>query len=147
MSGKVGAAAPTHAPRARGRWGEGRRTCSAPEGRAAALPFLYDSAMAGYSARDVATMLEIPVAQVRAYAATGVVEPRRGPRGELRFSFQDLVVLRTAKELVAANIPARRVKATLQRLRAQLPNGRPLAEVRIAADGERVVVQDGGMLW
>ena len=55
--------------------------------------------MWGYGARDVAKMLGLSVAQVRSYARLGFVEAQRGPRGELRFSFQDLVLLRTARGL------------------------------------------------
>jgi tetratricopeptide (TPR) repeat protein len=84
---------------------------------------------------------------VRAFARDGYLTPGRGPRGELRFSFQDLVILRTAKGLVAARIPTRRIRRALKRLRAELPRGRSLAELRIAAEGERIVVSDGERTW
>ena len=103
--------------------------------------------MFGYTARDVARMLGVPAGRVRAWARAGFAAPRRGARGELRFSFQDLVLLRTARELSAARVPAVRVRRALQRLRAQLPAGRPLASVRIAADGDRVVVRDRRGAW
>jgi hypothetical protein len=72
---------------------------------------------------------------VRAFARDGYLTPGRGPRGELRFSFQDLVILRTAKGLVAARIPTRRIRRALKRLRAELPRGRSLAELRITPKG------------
>jgi tetratricopeptide (TPR) repeat protein len=84
---------------------------------------------------------------VRAFARDGYLTPGRGPRGELRFSFQDLVVLRTAKGLVASRIPTGRIRRALKRLRAELPRGRSLAELRIAAEGDRIVVSDGGTTW
>lgn len=86
-------------------------------------------------------------AQVRAFARDGFLTPGLGPRGELLFSFQDLVILRAAKGLTAARIPTRRVRAALRRLRAQLPRGRSLAELRIAAEDGRIVVQDGDAAW
>jgi tetratricopeptide (TPR) repeat protein len=92
-------------------------------------------------------MLDLPVTEVRRLARAGFVAPRRGPRNELRFSFQDLVLLRAAAGLVRARIPGARVRRALSSLRAQLPEGRPLAAVRVAADGEHVVVQDGGSRW
>jgi len=101
----------------------------------------------GYTTRDVARLLGLTVAQVRAFARDGFFTPGRGPRGELRFSFQDLVILRTAKGLVAARIPTRRMRRALRRLRAQLPRGRSLAELRIAAEGDRIVVSDGEATW
>ncbi len=103
--------------------------------------------MKGYTARDVARLLGLTVAQVRAFARDGFLTPARGPRGALLFSFQDLVILRTAKGLVAARIPTRRIRGALRRLRAQLPRGRSLAELRIAADGSRIVVSDGNATW
>jgi tetratricopeptide (TPR) repeat protein len=101
----------------------------------------------GYTTRDVARLLGLTVAQVRAFARDGFFTPGRGPRGDLRFSFQDLVILRTAKGLVAARIPTRRIRLALRRLKAQLPRGRSLAELRIAADGDKIVVSDGEATW
>jgi tetratricopeptide (TPR) repeat protein len=92
-------------------------------------------------------MLDLPVGEVRHLARAGFVAPRRGPRRELRFSFQDLVLLRAAAGLLHARIPRRRVRRALRSLRTQLPEGRPLAAVRVSADGDRVVVQDGGARW
>jgi tetratricopeptide (TPR) repeat protein len=100
-----------------------------------------------YSAKDVARMLDLSVSQVRSYARAGFMEPERGPRGEYRFSFQDLVLLRTAKGLVAQRVPALRVKRALNRLRAKLPKGRPLSAVQIVARGDRVLVRHGRALW
>jgi len=103
--------------------------------------------MKGYTTRDVTRLLGLTVAQTRGFARDGFFAPARGPRGELRFSFQDLVILRTAKGLVAARIPTRRIRRALRRLRAQLPRGRSLAELRIAADGDKIVVSDGAATW
>jgi tetratricopeptide (TPR) repeat protein len=101
--------------------------------------------MKGYTASDVAAMLGLSVRQVRAYAA--LLDPEKGARGAYRFSFQDLVLLRTAKGLIEARVPSRTVRRALESLRHQLPKGRPLTGVRIAADGDRVVVRDGERAW
>lgn len=106
--------------------------------------------MKGYTSRDVARLLGLTVAQVRAFARDGFLSPSpgaRGSRGELQFSFQDLVILRTAKALVAARIPTRRIRRALRKLRHELPRGRSLAELRIVADGDRIVVSDGYAAW
>ena len=92
-------------------------------------------------------MLGLSVGQVRAYVRAGFLEPERGPRGELRFSFQDLVLLRTAQGLVSARIPPRRVRSALRKLREQLPQGRPLRAVHIRAEGDRIIVGDGQARW
>jgi tetratricopeptide (TPR) repeat protein len=101
----------------------------------------------GYSTRDVATMLGLSPEQIRSYVRAGFLSPPRGQRGELRFTFQDLVLLRTAKGLVAAQVSGRRVRQALSRLQQQLPSGRPLTAVRILADGKRVIAKDGREVW
>jgi tetratricopeptide (TPR) repeat protein len=103
--------------------------------------------MSGYTARDVAKMLGLSVGQVRSYVRAGFLTPERGRRGEFRFAFQDIVLLRTAAELVAARIRPRKVRHALRELRAQLPRGRSLSGVRITAEGNRVVVTDGQARW
>lgn len=103
--------------------------------------------MKGYTSRDVARLLGLTVAQVRAFARDGFLAPRRARSGDLQFSFQDLVILRAAKALVAARIPTRRIRRALSELRRQLPRGRSLAELRIVADGDRIVVSDGYAAW
>jgi tetratricopeptide (TPR) repeat protein len=100
----------------------------------------------GYSAKDVARLLDLSVGQVRSFARAGFLEPSRGLRGEYRFSFQDLVLLRTAKGLRAARIPPRRLRAALLRLRQQLPTGEPLSGVQIVARGDRILVRRGGAM-
>lgn len=92
-------------------------------------------------------MLGLSSSRIRAYATKGFLTPERGERGELRFGFQDLVILRTAGELSAAHIPQRKVRRVLEKLREQLPAGRSLTGVRIAADGERIVVREGESVW
>ena len=92
-------------------------------------------------------MLDLSVVQLRSLVRAGFLEARRGRRGEYRFSFQDLVLLRTAKGLQAANVPPRRLRAALRRLRQQLPQGQPLSAVQIEAHGDRIVVRRGETVW
>lgn len=111
--------------------------------------------MWGYRTRDVARILGLPEAEVRRFARVlrearderGPVAARRGRRAELRFSFQDLVLLKAAAGLVHAKVPAARVRRALAALRQQLPEGRSLATVRVAAEGDVVTVRDGGTAW
>lgn len=101
----------------------------------------------GYSADEVAKLIGVSVRQVQSYVRAGFLAPERGDDGEPRFSFQDVVLLRTAKGLVGARIAPARVKRALARLKRQLPEGRPLTGVAIAAEGNRIVVRDGGARW
>jgi tetratricopeptide (TPR) repeat protein len=103
--------------------------------------------MKGYTTQDVTHLLGLSTAQVRSLTGAGVLDPDRGPRGTLRFSFQDLVVLRAAKGLLAARLPLARIRKALRGLRRQLPRGRSLAELRITAEDGRIVVHDGRAAW
>lgn len=101
----------------------------------------------GYGTTDVARTLGVPRWRVRSLVRAGVVTPRRGPRRAYRFSFSDVIVLRTARDLLGSAVPLRRVCRALLTLQRQLPRGRPLTTVRIIADGRRVVVRDGSEVW
>ena len=103
--------------------------------------------MKGYSTKEVAKLLSMSEAEVRGYVRAGFLVPERGPRREMLFSFQDLVFLRTAHGLAAAGVTPRRIRAALSRLRAGLPDGRPLTAVRIAVEDSRIVVEDGARRW
>lgn len=101
----------------------------------------------GYPTSEVARILGWSEHQVRSYVRAGFLSPRRGPGGAFRFSFQDLVILRAARGLREAKVPARRVKTALARLAEQLPRGRSLAAVAISAEGGQIVVREGGEAW
>ncbi len=101
----------------------------------------------GYSVRDVERLLGLPRSVVTGLIDAGFVTPTRGPRRELRFSFQDLVAMRTAQALAVARIPRGRILRSLKRLRAQLPPEVPLAGLRIEAVGDAVVVSEGETQW
>jgi tetratricopeptide (TPR) repeat protein len=99
--------------------------------------------MRSYSMRDVQRVLRLSADTTRNLIKAGFVKPARGARREYRFSFQDLIVLRTARALIDANIPARRIHRSLESLRRELPESVPLSGLSISAVGDHVVVRDG----
>jgi tetratricopeptide (TPR) repeat protein len=99
--------------------------------------------MRSYSVRDVARLLRLSPDTTRNLIKAGFVKPSRGARREYRFSFQDLIVLRTARALLAANIPPKRIRRSLENLRRELPQSMPLSGLSISAVGDHVVVRDG----
>jgi tetratricopeptide (TPR) repeat protein len=103
--------------------------------------------MTGYTTRQVAEILGLPPWRVRRWARSGLLDPGRGPRGEYRFAFRDVVLLRAVRDLETADVPARRVRRALHELQGQLPVGRPLSSVHITADGDEVVVRDERGAW
>ncbi len=105
------------------------------------------TAVVAYRTRDVAKLLDLSPEQTRHYARVGLVNPKRGPRREYLFSFREIVILKTAKGLIEAGIPIKRVHRILSKLKRQLPQGYPLTAVHIWASGREVVVQDGPEIW
>ena len=103
--------------------------------------------MQSYGVREVQKLLHLPRSTIRMLVAAGFVSPARGPRNAWRFSFQDLIVLRTAQALAAAKVPARRIARSMKALRRQLPQAMPLSGLSIAAEANRVVVREGARRW
>jgi len=99
--------------------------------------------MRSYGMRDVQRILRLPPATTRNLIKAGFVKPARGARREYRFSFQDLIVLRTARALIEAHIPPQRIRRSLESLRQELPESMPLSGLSISALGDQVVVRDG----
>ena len=103
--------------------------------------------MNSYGVRDVEKLLRLSRSTIRSLIAAGFVAPERGPRGAWRFSFQDLIVLRTAQALADASVPARRIMRSMRELRRHLPDTMPLSGLNIGAVADRVVVREGGSRW
>lgn len=99
--------------------------------------------MQTYSANDIERILRLSRTTLRGLIKNGFVKPTRGARRELRFSFQDLIVLRTARALIQAKVPKRRINRSMQDLRRHLPDSAPLSGLSIGAIGDQVVVRDG----
>lgn len=92
-------------------------------------------------------MIGVSAGRLRAYLRAGVLSPEKGTRGELRFSFQDLLLLRKAEGLVSPRIPPHRVRRALKKLRERLTEEQPLTGVSLSADGPQVVVHERGARW
>ena len=98
--------------------------------------------METYSLRRIQTMLGISRAVISGLMDSGFVTPSRGKRGEYRFTFQDVVLLRTAYSLQEARIPPRKILQSLRRLKATLPGELPLTGLRITAVGNEIAVKE-----
>jgi len=101
----------------------------------------------GYSTREVSEVLGLPTSTILSWTRAGLLTPVRGPRGAYYFSFQDIALLRAARDLLDANVSSRRIKRTLEALRAALPGGRPLSAVHMVALGDRVLIRDEQRVW
>jgi tetratricopeptide (TPR) repeat protein len=95
-----------------------------------------------FTLRRVQAMLGLSRHIVGGLIDAGFVAPTRGKRNEWRFTFQDLMLLRTAHALQGKGIPPRRILKSLARLKATLPDELPLTGLRITAIGADVAVRD-----
>ncbi len=98
--------------------------------------------MKGYKTREVAELLDLEPSAIREIARAGVLSAEHDAGQHYRFSFQDIIVLRTAKELIGSGIPRARVNQALYRLKSSLPATRPLTSLRISGAGSEVVIHE-----
>lgn len=103
--------------------------------------------MGGYTTREVSDLIGLKPDQVRHYVRRSLLRPARGDRGEYRFNFQDVVLLRSAKGLLDADVSSRKAYRVLLKLQSELSQVKSLAAVRIFADGNNVVVREDNQVW
>jgi DNA end-binding protein Ku len=90
----------------------------------------------------------LPRSTIRSLIEAGFVSPARGPRNSWRFSFQDLIVLRTGRSARRGESSrAGGSRARCASLRRHLPESMPLSGLAISAVGDRVVVREGASRW
>jgi tetratricopeptide (TPR) repeat protein len=105
-----------------------------------------DDEMHAYDTKDLERLFGLPASAVRSLTRAGHVSPvKRG--GRLHYSFQDLLMLRTASALRAAKISPRRINRTLQTLRATLPAGSAANARSLTALGNQIAIREGKMTW
>jgi tetratricopeptide (TPR) repeat protein len=93
----------------------------------------------GYSTRQVAELVGLTPGRILGLVRAGVLEPSRGPRGELRFAFEDVALLRSTRGL--AQCPPRRLGAAVRGLARDYPD-RSAAAFRLEVEGRRVLARD-----
>jgi tetratricopeptide (TPR) repeat protein len=101
-----------------------------------------------YSYGAAARILDIPESKLRYWSQSGFVGPslRKGPRQA--YTFQDLISVRAAKELVERGFQPAYIRKALQQIRATLPSvDRPLTKLRVAWDGNTLALVDDGLTF
>ena len=99
-----------------------------------------------YSAADVRRILRLDGSQLRACLRAALLPiPKR--ETACTYSFQNLVVLRTAKGLTEAGVSPTRIRKVLECLERQLGEQTAMSSLKIYASGKRVVVCDGASRW
>ena len=87
--------------------------------------------MGGYTTKQVSELIGINSDAVRHYVRRSLLVPEKGVRGEYRFSFQDVVLLRTAKGLIDARVSIRKIYRSLLKLKDDLKHVDSLSSLRI----------------
>lgn len=92
---------------------------------------------------EVARLFDLPASRLAYWARSGFIKPS-GKVGRRRYyTFQDLIGIRAAKELLDRGAPLPSVRRSLAHLMRTLPHvTRPLNELRVRTDGQAIVVHD-----
>ena len=91
---------------------------------------------------EISRLLGLTPARLRTLDRAGVVSPTGRRRGRRAYTFSDLIALRTAQTLLERKVRLRDVTRAITKLKTSLPKvTRPLVELRIVSDGQRVVVR------
>ena len=95
-----------------------------------------------YTSNEVCEIIGLTRRQVQHWDHTGFIQPsKRTPGGHARYTFQDLISLKTARKLLDAGVSLQRIRWSIGELKRLLPTvKRPLAELTLVATGEMVLV-------
>jgi DNA-binding transcriptional MerR regulator len=95
-----------------------------------------------FTGTEVVRLLDISTGRLRSLDRAGIVKPSGRRKGRRAYTFSDIIALRAARDLLARKVRLRDVARAIDKIRGALPKvTRPLAELRIVSDGQRVVVK------
>jgi DNA-binding transcriptional MerR regulator len=117
-----------------------------PAGKSEGAPTNREPLTDLFTRGEISRLLGLTPARLRTLDRAGIVTPSGRRRGRRAYTFSDLIALRTAHSLLDRHVRLRDVTRAIGALKRTLPRvTRPLAELRIVSDGQRVVVrtQDG----
>ncbi|HEY5951364.1 MAG TPA: tetratricopeptide repeat protein [Kofleriaceae bacterium] len=93
-----------------------------------------------YSIRDVARILALQESRLRYWMQVGFIGPTVRKGGRFYYTFCDLVAVKAAKDLLAAEVPLQRVRKAVESLKKALPNDtHPASRLRVCSDGNTIV--------
>jgi tetratricopeptide (TPR) repeat protein len=93
-----------------------------------------------YSIRDVARILAVQESRLRYWTQTGFVGPTVRKGGRFYYTFNDLIAVKAAKDLLATGMPLQRVRKNVEALKQALPGDtHPTTKLRVCCDGETIV--------
>jgi tetratricopeptide (TPR) repeat protein len=101
-----------------------------------------------FTGSEVVKLLGMSVGRLRSLDRAGIVPPSGQRSGRRAYTFSDIIALRAARDLLARNVRLRDVARAIDNIRKALPKvTRPLAELRIVSDGQRVIVKSSAGIF
>lgn len=96
----------------------------------------------GFSSRQVCRITGLSARQLRYWQQTGLLSPsQHTPGGHARYSFTDLIALKSARRLLDAGVSLQRIRKCLHSLTRFLPTATtPLRELSLVVTGDVVLV-------
>ena len=100
----------------------------------------------GFTSRQVIEITGVTQRQLVYWRKTDLIAPsEQTSGGHARYSFTDLIALKTAKQLIDAGVSVQRIRKSIASLIAFLPTiDQPLAELSLVATGDVVLAFYGG---
>jgi Tfp pilus assembly protein PilF len=93
-----------------------------------------------YSIRDVSRILAVQEARLRYWMQTGFVGPTVRKGGRFYYTFTDLVAVKSAKDLLAADVSLQAARKAVEALKKALPGDtHPASRLRVCSDGTSIV--------
>lgn len=93
-----------------------------------------------YSIRDVSRILAVQEARLRYWMQTGFVGPTVRKGGRFYYTFTDLVAVKSAKDLLAADVTLQAARKAVESLKKVLPGDtHPASKLRLCSDGKTIV--------
>jgi len=96
----------------------------------------------GFTSKEVTRITAISQRQLQYWCKTALITPSMQTRGgHARFSFHDLVTIKTIATLIRAGVSTQKVRQCIDKLVQLLPEvPYPLSELSIVANGETILV-------
>ncbi|MFI5308278.1 MAG: tetratricopeptide repeat protein [Polyangiales bacterium] len=123
--------------------GNPRRLLPAPASEPPAALRTKDPLADVYTARDAAKLFGLSPSRLRYWERSGFIGRSVSLEDQRYYSFEDLIGIRAAKELLDEGVALQSVRKSVAALRASLPRvARPLSSLRIVVDGQTLLVRD-----
>jgi tetratricopeptide (TPR) repeat protein len=99
-----------------------------------------------FSTRAAARILAVSPDRIRYWVKRRLINPTAMLGRKYRFAFNDLLVMRLAKELLTDRRHLEPIQRCFQRAREFVAPGRPVTSLKLLNDEGRIVVSEGGLL-